>query len=408
MMILFSATRLGMFWMLSGFYYLLIEESEWEKSLFIGLAVLVFTLSHLRMMSTTDKRIKLLCWVTDFLLSAAFGVMFADENRMYLILFGVIAVTVYFATGNKKVLYGFSFAFFLTWGAIMLLNYLQTGEWFLVFNIVNFSFVVHGAIVGSLLRMLLAAKETISNQYEQLTDSHSQLVSAHKQLESYSRQVEELATIRERNRIARDIHDTIGHHMTALVVQLRLAQEVMPKLAKQSREILETCERIATNSLADIRLSVHTLHEEERHLTLIQRLRSILQEFSQTAGMKTTLQLKGDPTALSASWQPTIEKLVQEALTNAARHGFATECEVRLNCMEEAAKLVITDNGCGASAITPGFGLFNMRERVEQHGGTIQYTSEEGKGFTVIAQFPLKTIQWIMGGDENDSYHCSG
>ncbi len=89
---------------------------------------------------------------------------------------------------------------------------------------------------------------------------------------------------------------------------------------------------------------------------------------------------------------------MQESLTNAKRHGKASVCEVELFCDSETVMLSISDNGIGMNEVSPGFGLMNMKERIEEHGGVIRFESEIEKGFRLKAEFPLKEKTWVIGG----------
>lgn len=398
--ILLSSTRVFMFLLLSSFHFQLNSEHDFWKLLYTIGAMVLFVGSHFIQFLTKNPRIKLICVSIDFLLSAGFGALFPkDSGLLYLIFFGVISTTVFLVFENKTILRIFLLALVVSWMAISYEKYVVNGEFSLSNNLLSIMYVVYGAVVGSLIRNLLRARETISNQFEQLNDSHEALRIAHDHLNDYSKQVEELTVIRERNQIAREIHDTVGHKMTALLVQLQLAKEVVTIQPKRSKDILQTCEVLTRESLNEIRLSVRTLKEEDNlKVSFLHVLREMLHDFSNLSGLEAQLTINGDPSLVPSSLQPTIKRIVQESLTNAKRHGLATQCHVSINILNQGIELEIEDNGQGAQNIVPGFGLINMKERIMEHGGTIHFKSNEEKGFSVFVQFPLKILKWSSVG----------
>ncbi|WP_249310330.1 sensor histidine kinase [Bacillus sp. FJAT-49736] len=256
-------------------------------------------------------------------------------------------------------------------------------------------FVMFCAVVGSLIRNLTDARETISNQFVQLNGSHEELRRAHEQLSEYSKQVENLTVIQERNRIAREIHDTVGHNMTALLVQIQLAKELLKLDVEKGEEVLTICEKLTRNSLEEIRLSVRTLRDDEgMQLAFIPSLREMLSDFSAMSNMETSLHIVGDPAMITPSVQPTIKRVIQESLTNAKRHGMATFYKSTITILKEKISVEIFDNGQGVNSVVPGFGLLNMKERIQEHGGEVFFESIEGKGFFITFYIPLNNLMW--------------
>nr|WP_285853430.1 sensor histidine kinase [Sporosarcina luteola] len=253
-------------------------------------------------------------------------------------------------------------------------------------------FVFYGAFVGSLIRNFHHAKETISVQYGQLNDSHDALQAAHRQLREYAEQVEQLTAIRERNEIAREIHDTVGHKMTALVVQLQVAGEMVERDAGKAKEVLAVCEQLTRDALHEIRLSVRTLKEDYEKSSFRDDLQELMNEFSSMTYMESRLMLPVDVARIPKSLQPTIKRIVQEGLTNAKKHGNADTCIVKIQMDEEAIHIEIKDDGKGEKNFIPNFGLINMKERVAEHEGSFEIESFEGEGFSIMITFPLKQI----------------
>lgn len=248
-----------MFLLLSDSYFTFISDNDSFKRIYIIAAMIIYIVNHFIQFSTEKISVRLLSFSIDFILSAGFGFLFIkEESLIYLIFFGVIATSIFLVMQHKKILVLFSVIFFIIWILISYEKYIFTQTFSIGDNILNFMFVVFCAIVGSLIRNLINARETISTQFTQLNDSHEELRKAHQQLSEYSKQVEDLTVIQERNRIAREIHDTVGHNMTALLVQIQLAKELLKIDVPKGEEVLDVCEKLTRNSLEEIRLSVRT------------------------------------------------------------------------------------------------------------------------------------------------------
>ncbi|MFS0690756.1 sensor histidine kinase [Sporosarcina sp. 179-K 8C2 HS] len=387
---LFSLVRVLMLVILSGYFLQMVEAGGDLRTIYIIFAIPVFIVSHFIQMSNVRTIVRVVCSFVDFIMISGFGFLFHESGYLYLIFFGVLSTTVFLLYENKKLLGLFSGLFFAVWVMISLQIYAQTSVFSLSSNIVNGMFVFYGAFVGSLIRNFRNAKETISVQYGQLNESHEALQAAHKQLREYAEQVEQLTVIRERNEIAREIHDTVGHKMTALVVQLQVAHEMAERDAGKAKEVIAVCEQLTRDSLHELRVSVRTLKEDGRGISFHEVLQELLDEFSAMTQMETRLTLNSDSSAIPSPLQPTIKRIVQEGLTNAKKHGNAGVCLVDIHLEDSEIRLTIKDDGIGQKNIVPNFGLINMKERVVEHGGSFAIRSEEGEGFRIYITFPIE------------------
>ncbi|MCM3712139.1 sensor histidine kinase [Sporosarcina luteola] len=389
---LFSLVRVAMLVILSGYFFQMTNGIVDFRTVFIISAIPLFIISHFIQMADVREKTRILCSSIDFIVITGFGFLFPESGYLYLIFFGVLSTTVFLLYDRKKLLGLFSGTFVTVWILISMQLYAQTGVFSLSSNIVNGMFVFYGAFVGSLIRNFHHAKETISVQYGQLNDSHDALQAAHRQLREYAEQVEQLTAIRERNEIAREIHDTVGHKMTALVVQLQVAGEMVERDAGKAKEVLAVCEQLTRDALHEIRLSVRTLKEDYEKSSFRDDLQELMNEFSSMTYMESRLMLPVDVARIPKSLQPTIKRIVQEGLTNAKKHGNADTCIVKIQMDEEAIHIEIKDDGKGEKNFIPNFGLINMKERVAEHEGSFEIESFEGEGFSIMITFPLKQI----------------
>ncbi|MCR8848251.1 sensor histidine kinase [Rossellomorea sp. SC111] len=389
-----SSLRLVMFIMISYIYYSSVANLTMAQLVYVFIAGVGFILNHILMASTRRRIYYPLA--LDFILITGFVIVY-PASSLYLILFGVNAVTLFLFTENRRILWGFTVAFFIIWTASMYYIYLVTGEFSLIENLINFSLILFEAVVGRLIYKLFHARAKIEAQYGELQDTHTALTAAHEQLHHYSKQVEELTLIRERNRISGEIHDTVGHKMTALLVQLQVAKEVMDSRPDMSKQKMELCEDLARETLQEIRLSVRTLKDHDQPQSFVTTVRKLLEDYQMMTGLTASFMVKGDVTRIPISIQLDLTRVIQESITNAVRHGQAKECSVVLEVFESKIQITIQDDGKGTSDINPGFGLKHMRDRIHEHGGTTVFESTK-EGFRVKATVPLIEMKWQMGG----------
>jgi signal transduction histidine kinase len=202
-------------------------------------------------------------------------------------------------------------------------------------------------------------------------------------------QVRETATLEERTRLARDIHDTLAQGLTGIVVQLGAAQRALAVAPGESREHLVLAQRMARESLAEARRSVWNLRAPALDRgDLADALRSVAVR-PLGSDVAVTFEQAGEPWSLTTAIESTLLRVAQEALANVARHSQATEAWMALIYVTDSVQLSVRDNGVGfdpeagpEKGITPGpwggFGLLGMEERVSALGGTLTLSSQNG------------------------------
>ncbi|MFF2041947.1 sensor histidine kinase [Kitasatospora sp. NPDC058170] len=203
----------------------------------------------------------------------------------------------------------------------------------------------------------------------------AELEQSHEQLSDYALRVAELSTAGERNRVAREIHDSLGHHLTAIAIQLEKAEAFRERDPLASAKAVSDARWSAGRALTEVRESVSALRDA-RPFSLTRALADLARHLEDDR-LTVTLDISGDETGYDAASLTALYRAAQEALTNAHRHGRATRIEVAAAYGPSAARLVVTDNGQGfgaAPAARPsgtGFGIRGMRERVELLGGRV-------------------------------------
>jgi signal transduction histidine kinase len=221
--------------------------------------------------------------------------------------------------------------------------------------------------------------------------TQEKLTRAHNQLRQYSLQIEELAAVQERNRIAREIHDSLGHALTSLNVQLQTGLKLWKRNPEAAHAFLEQAQQLGTMAMQEVRQSVGTLRADERPEPPLQEaIATLLQEFRQSTGIpiQSSIHLT---TILPPEVNRTLYRLTQEALTNTCKHAEATEIRLDLKTELDQVYLAIADNGRGFSChqITCGYGLQGMKERVAALHGNFHLQTSPGQGCQITITLPL-------------------
>jgi signal transduction histidine kinase len=221
--------------------------------------------------------------------------------------------------------------------------------------------------------------------------SREKLTAAHEQLRQYALRIENQATLQERNRIARDIHDSLGHSLTALNVQLETAVKLWSTDPTKAANFLAQAKRLGSTALQDVRHSVSAMRADPlQGKALEDAITSLAFEFQRSTNISPVCNIYlGRP--LPPELNTVIYRIVQEALTNITKYAGATEVNIQLQALPTQLSLTIQDNGKGfeVKQNTTGFGLQGMRERTLAQGGQFELHSVPNSGCTVTAKFPL-------------------
>lgn len=224
--------------------------------------------------------------------------------------------------------------------------------------------------------------------------SREQLLRANDQLRQYALRIEDQATLQERNRIAREIHDALGHALTAQSIQLENALLFLPAGAEKTESFLREAKQLGSRALQEVRRSIATLRANPLQGKSLERaIAQAASEFQQTTGISpscTVQVLRPLPTEISTA----LYRIVQESLTNIAKHSAATQVSILLQESQNRIHLQIDDNGRGfdPQENTTGFGLQGMRERTAALGGQFLLTSQPAQGCRITVSIPLPRL----------------
>jgi signal transduction histidine kinase len=217
------------------------------------------------------------------------------------------------------------------------------------------------------------------------------LVVALDQLRQYSLRIEDQSALQERNRIAREIHDSLGHTLTAQSIQLDSALLLQHSNTEESSVFLKEAKQLCKQALQEVRQSVAALRTDPfRGKSLDQIATALVQEFRVTTAIETTYVMSVIH-PISPDMVAVCYRVLQESLTNIARHSAATDVVLQLFTQEGALNLQIQDNGKGFDPVqnSTGFGLQGMKERVMALGGQFKLSSQPGEGCQILVKIPL-------------------
>ena len=196
------------------------------------------------------------------------------------------------------------------------------------------------------------------------------------------------AILEERNRMARDIHDTLAQGFTGVIMQLAAAEDSLSCGHRQeANKHLSRAETLARQSLSEVRRSVHALRPDAlQHASFWEALKGVIKNTTVGTTLCTTCELRGKLPELSPGWQENLLRIGQEALTNTLKYAHALNFRVRLICNAGRVRLELRDDGVGFELKDrhDGLGLTGMRERVEQMNGQLEITSQRGRGTTIV------------------------
>jgi len=252
--------------------------------------------------------------------------------------------------------------------------------------------LINGIIISVVIIFLAMFAQMRLNE-QQARERAEQLMvdleKANAQLGAYATQVEELAMTQERNRLAREIHDSLGHTLTIVNVQIEAAKVVMETEPERALDALNKAQASARKGLTQVRESVASLRESPiSNRPLDQAINPLVQE-AQSAGIVTEFKVRGKPQTLENKVALALYRAAQEGLTNVCKHARASRVDVLLDYQPNQVHLEVKDNGVGATETTGGFGLLGIRERMQLLGGNLEIRTGTGKGFWLIASVPV-------------------
>lgn len=227
-------------------------------------------------------------------------------------------------------------------------------------------------------KKLSSFKETYDNERRY----RYELEAAKQRLLNSAKETAYIAEIRERNRIAREIHDTVGHSIAGILIQLQASQKLKHRDDEKSDNLLKDSIERLSETLNVMRNTVHNI--KPGNTMGLEYINSIINNFNYCP---VEFKHSGDFNSLPANVLETISSDIKEALTNAYKYSKATAIEVKIDINDIAVRVFIKDNGEGCPNLKEGFGLMGIRERIKNLEGTVSFSGENG--FVIVYVIPL-------------------
>lgn len=249
------------------------------------------------------------------------------------------------------------------------------------------------SLLNTMIFILYMVVMTLSqtSEKERILRLNSQLQMANRKLEEYAQEQVRMTETRERNRLAREIHDTLGHSLTGIITGIEACIMLMDIAPEATKEQLRAIAEVARNGITDVRHSVNALRPDALEtLSLESAIRKLVEESEKSTGVKIDLVFPENLQDLDQDEEDVLYRIVQESITNAIRHGKATHIDVRMEHVDNDLRIRIADNGKGCDNIQSGFGLHHMQERIEMLKGTLSYSGKDG--FVIEAVVPIRVV----------------
>lgn len=209
-----------------------------------------------------------------------------------------------------------------------------------------------------------------------------------KELQNYASITEKIGENNERKRLAREIHDTLGHALTGIAAGIDACIATIDSKPQETKKQLYVISKVVRQGIVDVRNSLNKLRPgalEERSFK--DAIKKMIDEFSKVSDLSIILYYELDDADFDKIHEDIMFRIIQEGITNALRHGGATEIKIRLYREDKTMFLVIQDNGRGCDKIVEGFGLSQMQERVSTINGQIEFKGDDG--FTLLVKMPI-------------------
>lgn len=227
---------------------------------------------------------------------------------------------------------------------------------------------------------------------------NKQLNQANDRLRDYAFELERMTEVRERNRLAREIHDTLGHTLTGIIMGSDAGLALFDAAPEEAKKRIQVVAQAARDGLNDVRRSIKALRPDAlENTSLEEALEAMITNFKATTSAEVLYDQQAGPLHFAQDEEDTLYRVLQESMTNAVRHGHATEIRIRLTRRESLLTIDVRDNGLGSGEEPQeGFGLWHMRERLELLGGSLTFGNRGAldgdgeRGFYIVVSLPIR------------------
>jgi len=372
------------------------------------ITIILFMIIQLVMVGTLKERIFSLVIMSLFLIFFRFWFPKIENSIFYINIFIFIETLMILIPIFLNFNWGvFPYLFFMLSVISMVKLPLINGIfWIIVFTLISFIiYSIQGGLYFGLIYSLIygvgsfffggfgyALKISIESK-EKTEKLLQELKETNEKLKEYTKKVQELTILEERNRLSREMHDSIGHHLVTVSIELEILKKIIFEKPDEAKKLIEVIKNEISKSLDDLRNVVKTLRKpNELELTINESLKNLINSFTSIKNIKANLEIGENILDLKEDYKLTILRVCQEALTNIEKHSNATEIWVKLKKDDNNLIFTVEDNGVGfPKEIKEGsFGLIGIKERANIFNGRFLYENRKEGGARIVFSLPFK------------------
>jgi signal transduction histidine kinase len=245
---------------------------------------------------------------------------------------------------------------------------------------------VLGYLVYILVNSSVSKIQRLTEENEQLKNKNTIYYNKLNKDVEFHKQFKEMSQLEERNKIAQEIHDNIGHTLSGGIMQLEAAKLLLGSDIPKSKLIIQSTIDVLREGMENIRITLRNIKPPSEQLG-INKLKLLIEEFNFNSDIRTSFLYNGNIDKINTRQWKLIYDNANEGLTNTIKYSKATKVTVNIEVLNKIIKLEIKDNGVGCSTVTKGLGIAGMEERVGNEGGKV--IVDGSQGFSTISLIPL-------------------
>lgn len=248
--------------------------------------------------------------------------------------------------------------------------------------------IISIVFISSIIQLQYEEKEKIEELYNKLKLSKYQLIGKNSELKEYSKSLKDLTLLKERNRISREIHDSVGHSLSTIIIQLGAIEKVAHIDGEKASMMTSNLRDFSKTGLEEVRNVLKELKPKDySEYEVVLRIEELVSNFMDLTDVDVNITYSRDKYLVKEDISFVLYRAVQEFLSNSIKHGEAEKINIFLNFEEDELIVSMKDNGIGTDKIKIGMGLMSLKERVGEVKGTVSFESQAGKGFFIRISF---------------------
>lgn len=237
--------------------------------------------------------------------------------------------------------------------------------------------------IGIIFYLLsLFAIRSLRREKRKVDKLNKELALSYDKLKEQSERIEELTISKERNRLAGEIHDNLGHSLVALNMNLDVAEKIINKDWERARELIVKSQDLTKESMENLRKAVYAL-KAKKTSTLKNSIGEIIANIESTGIVKVKLNMDQRAEDLVPEYKEIIYSFIKEALTNSIKHGKAKAIDIKISLDKDKVRVKVVDNGLGCNKLIKGNGLLGIEARISEYSASVKYGNNGNHGFSI-------------------------